>query len=99
MRESKAILDAHPQVVQVSLRGPSGWHPLVNVASGSMNPNQGPLWIAEPYWRGVWGGWSWNPGLRRRDTLVKILPQVLASVGLKGLEHEQILSKSLLHQG
>jgi hypothetical protein len=90
MRESKQILEQHPEVVQVSLRGATGWHPLVK---------SGELWIAEPYWRGVWGGWSWNPGLRRRDTLVKILPQVLASVGLKGLEHEQILSKSLLDQG
>jgi len=53
MRESKLILDAHPEVVMVSLRGPSGWHPLVR---------SGELWIAEPYWRGVWGGWSWNPG-------------------------------------
>jgi hypothetical protein len=90
MRESKAILDAHCAVVQVSLRGPSGWHPLVKA---------GALTIAEPYWRGCWGGWSWNPGLRRRETLVRILPQVLASVGLKGLEHEQKLSKSLLDQG
>jgi hypothetical protein len=90
MRESKVILDAHPEVVMVSLRGPSGWHPLVR---------SGDLWIAEPGWKGVWGGWSWNPGLRRRETLVKLLPQVLASVGLKGIEHEQILSKSLLDQG
>lgn len=91
MRESKAILDAHPEVVQVSLRGPSGWHPLIPIGKGYL--------AAEPYWRGVWGGWSWNPGLRRKSTLVAILPQVLASVGLKGLEHEQILSKNLLDQG
>lgn len=91
MRESKAILDEDPKIVQVSLRGPSGWHPLIQ--SGPQ------LWIAEPYWRGCWGGWSWNPGLRRKATLVAILPQVLSSVGLKGLEHEQILSKSLLGQG
>lgn len=90
MRESKAILDAHPNIGMVSLRGPSGWHPLVQ---------QNGLLFAEPYWRGEWGGWSWNPGLRRRSTLVKILPQVLASVGVKGLKHEGELSKSLLDQG
>jgi len=92
MRESKKILDAYPQMVMVSLRGPSGWHPLQKI-------DQYPFLIAEPYWRGEWGGWSWNPGLRRRQTLLKILPQVLASVGVKGLRHEGDLSKALLDQG
>lgn len=90
MRESKEVLNSDPHVVMVSLRGPSGWHPLVCING---------KWIAEPYWRGEWGGWSWNPGLRRRDVLVKILPQVLASVGINGLRHEGDLSKALLDQG
>jgi hypothetical protein len=90
MRDSKALLDAYPEVGMVSLRGPSGWHPLVN---------NGRYTLAEPYWRGTWGGWSWNPGLRKRQTLVKILPQVLASVGIKGLRHEEELSKKLLDEG
>jgi len=94
MRESKAILDADPLIAQVSLRGPSGWHPLTRAMRGNMSVE-----IAEPYWRGCWGGWSWNPGLRRRSTLLKILPQVLASVGVKGLQHEGELSKHLLDQG
>src|SRR6185312_8622245 len=91
MRESKAILDSDCRIVIVSLRGNTGWHPLTT--------NGKPYQIAEPYWRGCWGGWSWNPGLRRRSTLLKILPQVLASVGVKGLKHEGDLSKSLLDQG
>lgn len=104
MRESKAILDRFPWIVQVSLRGPSGWHPLiereVNGCVGFVDQYDAPRFlIAEPYWRGEWGGWSWNPGLRRRSTLVAILPQVLASVGVKGLKHEGDLSKALLDQG
>lgn len=92
MRESKAILDSHSEIGMVSLRGATGWHPLTKV-------DKYPFHIAEPYWRGEWGGWSWNPGLRRRATLVAILPQVLASVGIWGLRHEGDLSKALLDQG
>lgn len=92
MRESKELLERHPNIVMVSLRGNSGWHPLVAANGNGML-------IAEPYWRGEWGGWSWNPGLRRRETLVRILPMVLAYVGVKGLRHEGDLSKALLDQG
>lgn len=92
IRESKAILDGYEKVGMVSLRGPSGWHPLVQVG-------EYPFWIAEPYWQGKWGGWSWNPGLRKRKTLVAMLPQVLATVGVKGIEHEAQLSKAMLDQG
>lgn len=92
MRESKDILAKHPEVVQVSLRGLSGWHPLVKL-------EKFPFLIAEPFWRGEWGGWSWNPGLRRRETLAKILPTVLSHVGVKGLRHEGELSKRLLDEG
>ena len=100
MRESKDILNRFPKVVQVSLRGPSGWHPLVP-AEGFLTSNDvtGIFYLAEPYWRGEWGGWSWNPGLRRRETLLHVLPQVLANVGIKGLRHEGELSKALLDQG
>lgn len=99
MRESKEILDANTRIVMVSLRGPSGWHPLGNYEElkGGYRPIA--YYIAEPYWRGEWGGWSWNPGLRRRATLLKILPQVLANVGIKGLRHEGELSKRLLDEG
>lgn len=99
MRESKEILAKHQEIVQVSLRGQTGWHPLIGYEKylgGSDTPR---FLIAEPYWRGEWGGWSWNPGLRRRETLVKILPQVLSSVGMKGLRHEGNLSKRLLDDG
>jgi hypothetical protein len=90
MRESKELLSQNEHIAMVSLRGPSGWHPLVA---------DGGLQIAEPYWRGSWGGWSWNPGLRKRSLCVSILPRILASVGMKGLEHEAQLSKWMLDQG
>lgn len=99
MRESKDILSRFPKIVQVSLRGASGWHPLVGYEAFLGGTDIPRFLIADPYWRGEWGGWSWNPGLRRRDTLFRILPQVLASVGVKGLRHEGELSKALLDQG
>lgn len=99
MRESKEILSRDPRIVQVSLRGQTGWHPLIGYEEflgGTAAPR---FLIAKPYWRGEWGGWSWNPGLRRRETLVKLLPAILANVGVKGLRHEGQLSKLLLDQG
>lgn len=91
MRESKAILDSNPAVIQVSLRGNTGWHPLLK---------DGDLWIAEPYWRGVWGGWSWNPGLRRASETKNIVLRLCAQqVGKTGLEHEEAISKQLLDEG
>jgi Galactosyltransferase len=91
MRESKAILDGNPRIIQVSLRGNTGWHPLIK---------EGDLWIPEPYWRGVWGGWAWNPGLRRaRQCKDIILPAVSRQIGKDGLQHEEALSKMLLDEG
>lgn len=91
MRESKAILDKHPNVIQVSLRGNTGWHPLIK---------EGDLWIPEPYWRGVWGGWAWNPGLRRlKDCKELILPNIAKQIGQSGLTHEEALSKAMLDKG
>lgn len=96
IRQSKAILAAHPNIVMVSLRGETGWHPLTD---NWHSENKGSFKIATPYWRDTWGGYSWNPGLRRRDTLLKILPTVLSFVGQKGLDHEGALSKKLLDEG
>ena len=90
--ESKRILDANPDVIQVSLRGPTGWHPLQADPRGFK--------IAEPYWRGVWGGWAWNPGLRRtKDARQLVLPELVRQIGKDGLKHEEALSKALLDQG
>ena len=90
MRESKEILEQHPSVIQVSLRGNTGWHPLIR---------EGDLWIPQPYWRGVWGGWAWNPGLRRLKDCRAILSQLGTQIGKDGLKHEEALSKSLLDKG
>ena len=91
IRESQDILKKHKEVIQVSLRGDTGWHPLVK---------QGDLYIAEPYWRGVWGGWAWNPGIRRTDELKRIiLPLITQQIGKDGLVHEENVSKELLDRG
>ncbi len=90
IRESKDILNQHPEIIQVSLRGNTGWHPLVPYGS---------LHTPEAYWRGVWGGWSWNPGLRRLSDCKAILPNICEYIGKDGLTHEEALSKKLLDQG
>lgn len=90
IRESKDILAHHRNIICVTLRGDTGWHPLVH----------GELHIPEPYWRGVWGGWAWNPGLRRlEDCRNLILPNVSKQIGNNGLTHEEALSKMLLDKG
>lgn len=90
MRESKDILNAHSNIICVTLRGDTGWHPLVH----------GDLHIPQPYWRGVWGGWAWNPGLRRlTECRELILPNVAKQIGANGLTHEEALSKMLLDMG
>lgn len=95
IRESKMILAIHPEVIMVSLRGDTGWHPLVKSAC-----HEHTIQIAEPYWRGVWGGWAWNPGLRRTDDCKKIvLPLIQKQIGVNGLVHEEQVSKSLLDRG
>lgn len=90
IRESKEILNNNPYIVMVSLRGDTGWHPLTQING---------LQTATPYWRGVWGGWAWNPGLRRLLDCRAILPHVSKQIGKGGLEHEEALSKLLLDDG
>jgi hypothetical protein len=59
IQDSRAILKLYPKVIMVSLRGNTGWHDLINVA-------QYPFLIAQPNWKGGWGGFAFNPGMRRR---------------------------------
>ncbi|HEY3704503.1 MAG TPA: hypothetical protein VGL22_05540, partial [Terracidiphilus sp.] len=93
MRQSKEILDRHPEIIQVSLRGHTGWHDLVSDA-------QYPFFIAEPYWREGWGGISFNPGLRRLSDYRKLGSYGRhVSYGTAGLGHELALSKKLLDEG
>lgn len=93
VRESKAILGEYPEIIQVSLRGDTGWHPLVR-------ENKYPFLIATPYWRGVWGGIAFNPGLRRLSDYKAVGTYgSKVSFGQTGLQHEEALSKWLLDQG
>lgn len=91
MRESKEILNQCPEIIQVTLRGNTGWHPLEKRVDG--------LWIPVAYWQERWGGWSWNPGLRRLSDCQAILPDVCKHIGKDGLTHEEALSKKLLDEG
>lgn len=59
IERSREILDRWRSVIMVSLRGDSGWHPL------ELRPGYDALRIARPDWDG-WGGFAFNPGLRRR---------------------------------
>jgi Galactosyltransferase len=91
--ESKAILAGHEEIIQVSLRGDTGWHPLVKAP-------EYPFLIATPYWRGVWGGIAFNPGLRRVSDYKAIGTYgSRVSFGQTGLQHEEALSKWYLDQG
>lgn len=91
LRESFAILEKYPEISMVELR--SDWpHPLVN------DPKY-PFQIAMPYWRGVYGGTCWNPGLRRLSDF-KRFGGYSKHVGFQnGLEHEVKWSKMHLDLG
>lgn len=63
--ESFNLLERHPEVLQVQLRGQNdtNGHPVVN----------GPLYrYMDPYWSAGWYGFSWNPGLRRKSDWERI---------------------------
>lgn len=91
IQESKELLLRHPEIIKVSVRGNSGWHRLGQDSRGFM--------VAEPYWRGVWGGWAWNPGLSRTEDVKALLPHLTKEIGETGLKHEEALSKRLLDEG
>jgi hypothetical protein len=90
IQASRAILEKFPQVLTVSVR--SDWnHPLEDWNG---------IKIAQPYWGGHWGGFMFNPGLRRRADY-RMLPTFGRHVayGIPGLDHEAQLSKKLLDAG
>ena len=94
MQESKAILEKYPKVIQVSLRGDSGWHQLID-----QPPYEG-FKIAMPGWKGGWGGISFNPGLRRLSDWKKLGSYGKhTAYGSMGLGHEIELSKLMLANG
>lgn len=96
VRASKEILDKYPKVIQISLRGNTGWHPL---ADPDEIDDRAKFKLAMPYWHGVWGGWSWNPGMRRKSSLLDMRERVAQHIGVGGLEHEKTISKELLDEG
>jgi hypothetical protein len=91
LTESRELLDQHSDVIMVSLRGNTGWHPL--------NWRRG-IWIAEPGWHEGWGGISFNPGLRRTADYKKI-GAYSQHTGDKpdGLANEIELSRKFLQMG
>lgn len=90
LRKSFEILQQYPYISMVSLRGDWG-HPLVS------DPKF-PFKIAEPYWHGSWGGWSWNPSARRTADLTKF--GAVAKYGKQnGLGHEAAMSQEFLDAG
>ena len=93
MCESIEILQRYPEIIQVSLRGDTGWHELID------SPHY-PFKIAMPYWGTDWGGLSWNPGLRRMSDYKKIGSYGRhAACGTHGLVHEALLSRKYLDMG
>lgn len=94
LRESKTLLEQYPKIIMVSLRGDTGWHKLIDWPPY-------PVKIAEPYWRGGWGGIAFNPGLRRLSDYKSIGSSYgkYTSYGTHGLGHELELSKMHLQMG
>lgn len=93
MQESKDILSLYPDIFMVSLRGPTGWHQLID-----QHPY--PFKVCMPGWKGGWGGLAWNPGLRRLSDYKSIGSYgAQLSYGNFGLEDELTLSKLYLAKG
>jgi hypothetical protein len=90
---SYEIMRDNPDILTVSVR--SDWHhPLV------ADPNGRPFKIAEPGWAGGWGGFTFNPGLRRRSDYARIVSY--GSVGTyaaHGFENELAFSKLYMDMG
>ena len=94
MCESKAILDANPKIIQVSLRNDTEWQQLL------INEPAYPFKIVMPYWYGCWGGISFNPGLRRTSDYRRLGSYGRhVGYGTSGFGHEEQLSKKLLDEG
>lgn len=94
MRDSFEIFAKHPDVITVSLRGPSGWHQLIDM------PTYEGFKVAMPGWKGGWGGFTFNCGVRRRVDYSRIGSYgSVVSYGANSLGHEKDLSKLYLSFG
>lgn len=92
IKKSFEILEKYPEVLTVTLRGDWG-HPLIS-------DSRFPFKIAEPAWKGVWGGFTFNPGLRRKSDYKRIGTYGKhVGYGTAGLGHEMELSKLYASMG
>jgi hypothetical protein len=85
-------LRAHPEISTVSLRGPAWNHPLVGVP-------EYPFKIAQPNWNDGWGGFVFNPGLRRKSDYLKMGPYAQVGTEMTACLAERELSKLYLAAG
>jgi hypothetical protein len=94
IQPSLELLRQHPNIWTVNLRGQDcNGHPLVS------DPRL-PVQILEPYWRDVWGGVTFNCGLRRLSDYKRIGSYGrYTGYGQHGLGHEMELSRLHLDLG
>jgi hypothetical protein len=94
---SAEILKNNPKILQVSLRGDdnTSGHPIEWVGDSNHLYQ-----IQKPYWRDVWGGFSGNPGLRRKSDWQRIGSYGrIGGYGTQAIGVEQKLSKLYLDLG
>jgi hypothetical protein len=91
--KSYEIMRENPDILTCNIR--SDWHhPLVADSKGRS------FKIAEPGWAGGWGGFTFNPGLRRRSDYTRIKSYgSQGSYGAVGFENELSLSKLYMALG
>ena len=88
--EGLRILDECPDICQVVFRKDWG-HPLVDDPRGFK--------IAQRGWRGVWGGWTFNPHVTRTNDLKRFGTYASQSGYVAGYKHEEVFSKKFLDAG
>lgn len=93
LEKSYAIMAPNPDIFTVNIR--SDWHhPLV------VDPKGRGFKIAEPGWCGGWGGFSFNPGLRRKSDYERIGGYgVHGSYSSHGFQNELALSQLYMAMG
>jgi hypothetical protein len=96
---SYEILAKYPEIVSVSLRGSAWNHPLKPDLTASVASPGYPFLIAEPGWSGGWGGFVFNPGLRRKSDYLKMGPYAQVGTEMTACLAERELSKLYLAAG
>ena len=90
---SYAILAQYPEIVCVGLRGRAWNHPLRDYT-------EWPFLVAEPSWQGGWGGFAFNPGLRRKSDYLKMGSYAsLGGTDMYACQSELAISKKYLAAG